>query len=614
MKVLMNKKEQNIIIQAGRAKSLDCPIELRIEQYFKKIVEKQPGKVALIYSDKKMTYLELDTESDRMAAELLRNNIESGDYVGLCLDRSFDLLVSILAILKIGATYIPMDKKHPEDRLLYTCSNSNIKALITDLRNLKINDDILLIHPDKLKKSNEQTYNKLHSFKLSIHDPAYVIYTSGSTGRPKGVAVTHKNLVSLIEASKDYFKLSDRDIWTFFHSPAFDFTVWEIWGSLLSGSQLVIIPENVSKSPSIFCKVVKENKVTILNQTPSGFSQFIHTEKKDTKNSNLRLVLLGGEQLETAILKPWIERYPLNQCKIENMYGITETTVISTSKNITEEDILNRSKSIGRPLPGSYIYILDKDKNIQPIGKPGEIYIGGEGVALGYINKTNLTRERYINDPYQDGIIYKSGDRGLLLNSGEIEFLGRLDNQIKIRGFRIELDEIRSVLLDINEIRNAYALIGFSDQNDLSTARIDSYIVLNSDISIEAINSYIKMKLPHYMIPSSITMLKELPTTHSGKVDEKKLREITITKNQSIIEKDNIDSAKLIKHLIAIWEKTLNCPVSENDNFFDLGGNSTYAIQLSDTAANEGLPQLTIKNIYTNQSINKIVLDMLKNN
>lgn len=540
-----------------------------------------------------------------MASSLIKHGVKQGDYVGLCLERSFELIISMLAILKAGGAYVPMDPAYPNDRLHYTCINSKIKLVLTNSENFPEIDNIELLNPYNLKLSDIDLSNEPVTFCQTGSDSsAYIIYTSGSSGKPKGVVVPHRNVISLLISTKDNFELSNNDVWTFFHSAAFDFSVWEIWGSLLTGATLIIVPYWISRSPQDFYALIKKSKVTILNQTPSAFSQFIHTDSKEEKINSLRLIIFGGEPLNTSMLKSWLEKYPESQCRLENMFGITETTVHVTSKTITRKEVLNCSKSVGKPLPGWYIHILDSDMNILPYGEEGEIYVGGAGVAKEYINQPELTSKSFIRDPFREGIMYKSGDKGRLLENGEIEHLGRLDSQVKLRGFRIELDEINNVITDIDNVNSSIVIFNQIDKNDPASARLDSYIVLNSKISTDKIIDRIKKILPDYMIPSTFTIIDKIPLTHNGKVDVGSLPEPVIKINDLDVVNEAGD---LTGKMIEIWQDVLGCSVKKDDNFFNLGGNSLYAVRIAFAMSEAGLPELPLKELYTHQTIEKLL-------
>lgn len=611
---LLDETEKQKVVKKGLCRNFINTEKRRVEDYFSMIAKNTPDKTALICSDRNITYLELDELSTKMAKSLVAFGVKPGDTIGICLDRSYKIITSILAILKAGGAYVPMDPAYPDERLEYTCKNSGINLVITDIEAFPHIAGIKSVEPDNLNNMSNSIClpNKA---ELKSNQTAYVIYTSGSTGRPKGVEVTHDNLLTLIMSAKGYFDLQSKDVWTFYHSAAFDYSVWEIWGCLLTGAKLIIIPYWVSRSPDEFYSIVVKNKVSILNQTPSSFLQFMKTEKKNEMNKNLRLILLGGEELDTEILKEWQKRYPLNKYRVENMYGITETTVISTSKKVTEEDILNGSRSIGKPLPGWYIYVLDSDLNLLPFDVPGEIYIGGEGVAKGYINQPELTNIRYIPDPFRKGLMYKSGDKGILLQNGEVEFLGRLDTQVKLRGCRIELDEIRKIILTIEEVQSAHVILNHTDKSDPASARLDSYIVLSKEISIDRIIDLIKKKLPTYMLPSSFTIIDKIPMTHNGKIDISALpkpsrqplnRENQVAKSEDSEQTKEVETSSLEK-IINVWKEVLGCEVAVDDNFFSLGGNSLYAVRIVNAMSEIGLPELSLRNLYTHQTIEKLL-------
>lgn len=620
---LLSDNQIEEIVHAGFNKPLEEDCQYRIDQLFETMVKEHPQREALSCDGKSLTYEELNRISDIYACTLSEKGVKAHVPVGVCMERSLDLIIVLIAIMKAGGYYVPMDEHYPDDRLDYICQNSGITVLISYKKIPSLNSAINPIHPDELKSPQ----NTIHSFPKragSCEDPAYVIYTSGSSGKPKGVMVPHKNVTSLIKSTQSEFSMNHQDVWTFFHSVAFDFSVWEIWGCLCSGGKLEIVPYWLTREPEQFHKLVKDQKVTIISQTPTAFSQFIQVESSNKSFlKDLRLVILGGEKFNTGVLSSWYDRYSENDIDIINMFGITETTVHVTYKKITRRDYLSSSNSVGIPLSGWHLYVMNENGHVQPFGVAGEIYVGGAGVASQYLGRPDLTKERFLVDPFRPGKLYRSGDKGRLLKNGELEYLGRLDNQIKLRGFRIELGEIAKVLSGISGINSAHVVLSQPNPNDPATARLDAYLTMDSPVTTDRINSEALKKLPLYMLPSTYTVLDALPLTSNGKIDNSKLpapekfRENTEVKSskeyvekpdeETVIKEEIKKGDNLIDQLIEIWQKVLGCDVSEDENFFSLGGNSLYATQIVRAVRESGLITITLMDLYTLQTIRAIV-------
>jgi amino acid adenylation domain-containing protein len=619
---LLATEKKNQIIDTGKKSNLEKKSKTRLEQLFSAQAQRAPHAIALTFEDKNITYLELDQYSSLIAHHLIQQGVSQNSSVGICLERSIDLVATMLAVLKAGAVYVPMDPCYPVDRLAYTCENSGIILAITELRNFPTSGSWTLFSPTAMGTADEGISIQAPTLPSESTDSAaYIIYTSGSSGKPKGVVVSHSNVSNLLEATKEDFELSDSDIWTFFHSAAFDFSVWEIWGSLLTGARLVIVPYWVSRTPNDFRELLAKNKVTVLNQTPSAFLQLMRAESSTPVMDHLRLVIFGGEPLETKLLLPWFDRYSEDRCRLVNMYGITETTVHVTAQTITRNEALTTSRSVGSAIAGWYVYVLDQDQNILPFGIAGEIYVGGSGVAMQYINQPELTAERFVPDPFRGGIMYKSGDKGRLLENGALEHLGRLDKQIKLRGFRIELDEIKKVLIDISGVEFATVVVNQPVKDDPASTRIDSYIVVDGTHVQEVVRLASNL-LPDYMMPSTFTLIDSVPLTENGKIDVKKLPDPD-TQNCFIEKSDRIETnidrpnngsdktdstrQQLTDNIVKIWSEVLGCQVHPSDNFFTLGGNSLFAIRIISLMEEQDLPKLQLRELYTHQSIAKLI-------
>lgn len=605
--IVAPKRRQQMIAAAAAAPVLHVA---RIDDAFDAIVSQAPTALALSCDDDRLSYAELLSRANRLAQLLQRQGVARGEFVGLCMERSTDLIVAMLAILKAGAAYVPMDPTYPADRLAYICTDANIVRVIATRADLPL-DGSLKIHTfaELLTEAAELPDRAPSVERRSADDPAYVIYTSGSTGRPKGVVVPHRNVVALIDATRADFGLHDGDVWSLFHSCAFDFSVWEVWGCLLTGAQLVVVPYWTTRSPALFRDLLAEHHVSVLNQTPSAFSQLMAADLERPLGQHLRLVIFGGEPLDCRALLPWLDRHPERECRLVNMYGITETTVHVTRKSIGRLEALQASRSVGPPIAGWQCYVLDARRRLLPPGVQGEIYVGGAGVAAGYHNRDDLTGERFVANPFGPGLLYRSGDVGRLLPCGSLEHLGRMDNQVKLRGFRIELDEIRNVLLSIDGVSTAAIVFRQDDPADAATARLDAYLVL-SGAALSEVRSRARRLLPDFMVPASFTAIPELPLTQNGKLDIHRLPPPdapAATSDVTTQERLAADTMPLEEAMRQVWQHVLKTDVSLDDNFFDLGGNSLQAIRLIAASRERALPALDMRQLYVHQTIRRLL-------
>jgi amino acid adenylation domain-containing protein len=506
------------------------------------------------------------------------------------------MIVGILGILKAGGAYVPLDPEYPQERLNFMLEDSQVKVLVTQAKLVESipqhQAQLICLDTDWEKIAQNITSNPESGVKPD--NLTYIIYTSGSTGKPKGVLVNHANVVRLFAATDSWYHFNSQDVWTLFHSYAFDFSVWEMWGALLYGGRLVIVPYLVTRSPESFYELLCQEKVTILNQTPTAFRQLIQAEEsvkgdispllrevgKDSVTEtdlSLRLVIFGGESLEINSLQPWFDRHGDQLPQLVNMYGITETTVHVTYRPLSMADVNSTASVIGRPLPDLQVYLLDQYLQPVPVGVPGEMYVGGAGVAKGYLNRPELTTERFISSPFEhSNKLYKTGDLARYWPNGELEYLGRIDNQVKIRGFRIELGEIEALLASHPQIWETVVLVWDDTAGD---KRLVAYIVPQPEITIiiDEIRQFLKAKLPDYMVPNAFVILAALPLTTNGKIDRRALP----PPNLDISDKYVAPSTPIEEILVNIWSEVLKVEkVGINDNFFELGGHSLLATQL----------------------------------
>ncbi|WCF06624.1 amino acid adenylation domain-containing protein [Paenibacillus thiaminolyticus] len=431
-------------------------------------------------------------------------------------------------------------------------------------------------HQHGFDRIKHLSYSRLTVQSQAPENLAYVIYTSGSTGVPKGVMVEHRNVVRLFFNEHNRFEFSENDTWTMFHSFCFDFSVWELFGALLFGGRVVIVPKLLAQHPPGFAEMIRSEKVTVLNQTPASFYRVIESNEGELDYSSLRYVIFGGEALNASRLLPWHMKWP--DVQLINMYGITETTVHVTYHRLTRKEMTSGSNTIGRPLPTLAVYVADEDGNLLPQGMIGELYVSGPGVARGYLNRPELTAERFIPNPFVPGErIYKSGDLVRWLPDGILEYFGRKDHQVKIRGYRIELGEIEAALSQHEGVKHALVL-ELKEDEDISY--LCAYLILADDkLTISDLKEHLHARLPNYMVPAKFAVVPAFPLTNNGKIDRTALmlQETQLELGVSFVEPRNDTEARLA----SIWRDILKKDrIGAVDNFFDLGGHSLKAASL----------------------------------
>ncbi|MDX3280313.1 non-ribosomal peptide synthetase [Streptomyces scabiei] len=597
---LLDEAERVRVAALGRPTRALVSTPVTVPEAFARIAGATPERIAVTEGAVGLTYGDLDERSTRLADGLHERGVTAGDRVGVCLERTAELVVTLLAVLKAGATYVPVDPAYPADRIAHTARDAGLRVMVTRLPEFPDVEGCDPVTPDELLDTARQFAVAPASPKGAGPDTAaYVIYTSGSTGRPKGVEVPHRNVIALIDATREEYGFGADDVWTWFHSGAFDFSVWEIWGCLLTGGRLVVVPYFLSREPDLFRDLLVAENVTVLSQTPSAFAQLLDV---DHTRVPVRMVVFGGEPLDARMLLPWLDRHPESVCRTVNMFGITETTVHVTEQTVTRRLALAATRSVGRALPGWHLYVTDPAGRLQPPGVAGEICVGGAGVALGYLGQEELTARRFVPDPYTGGTMYRSGDLGRLRPDGRLEHLGRLDSQVKIRGFRIELDEIRSVLLEEPDVRAAAVVVRRDDPDDAATARIDAYVVLSAG-DPATLRKRAAGILPDYMLPSTVTALDTLPLTANGKLDTARLPTPTTPAAPDRGAEPVTAEDDLTRRLRQIWGEVLGTPVGPDDDFFELGGNSLFAVRIAAVMRAQGLPSLRMRELYRRPTV-----------
>ncbi|MGA2672926.1 MAG: amino acid adenylation domain-containing protein [Terracidiphilus sp.] len=551
---------------------------------FDEVAAQHAERTAVTFGDQQLSYGELRAQASQLARHLRNLGVGPDSLVGVFVERSARAIVALLAILKAGGAYLPIDPAYPSARISTILDDARPTVLLTEehlLGRLPVQDTHAILLDREIAAGADPEGSGIAS-EAGLENLAYVIYTSGSTGKPKGVMVTQANVARLLRATAEWFHFNENDVWTLFHSLAFDFSVWEVWGCLLHGGRLVVVPFSVSRSPEDFHELLAKEQVTVLNQTPSAFYQLMTVDQTRPQPAlGLRLVIFGGEALNFKTLQPWFAAHGDRRPRMINMYGITETTVHVTYREVTASDAANGASSlIGIPIPDMQLYLLGDDRRPAPAGEVGEIYVGGAGVARGYLNRPELNAERFVSDPFSgnpNARLYKSGDLARLLPDGEVEYLGRGDAQVKIQGFRIELGEIEAVIAGHGQIREARVI---AHTDEAGTKRLVAYYVTQEGAVLAAreLSQYLSGKLPPWMMPSVYLPIQAFPLTPHGKVDYAALPEPTLGSSRT---SEETRGTELEQEVAAVWQKVLSADhVGLDDNFFDIGGTSLLLVSV----------------------------------
>ncbi|WP_353931424.1 non-ribosomal peptide synthase/polyketide synthase [Okeanomitos corallinicola TIOX110] len=605
--LLTTAETQQLLIDCNQ-KNIDFSVNECIHQLFESQVNKTPDAITVVYENQQLTYFELNQKANQLANYLISLGVKPDTLVGICVERSLEMMIGILGILKAGAAYVPLDPEYPQERLHFILQDAQVYTLVTQeyLVNKLPENTAKAVYLDTNWNLISQCSCENPVTEVNNANLAYVIYTSGSTGTPKGVLVKHCNVTRLFAATQSWYNFNSEDVWTLFHSYAFDFSVWEIWGALLYGGKLVVVPYLVTRSPESFYQLLSDEKVTVLNQTPSAFSQLIAVEesRNHAQALNLRLVIFGGESLDINSLQPWFERHGDKSPQLVNMYGITETTVHVTYRPLSQDDLGRSGSVIGRPIPDLQVYVLDQYLRIVPVGVPGEMYVGGAGVTRGYLNRSELTEERFIPHPWlsdSGNVLYKTGDLAKYLPDGDLEYLGRIDNQVKIRGFRIELGEIEAMLSQSEDVQACCVMVREDTPGD---KRLVAYIVGQNpqSLSVNTLRQFLKDRLPDYMLPGAFVVLDALPLTANGKIDRRALPSPSINtegENKYVAPRTATEEI-----LVMIWSQVLKVErVGIYDNFFALGGHSLLATQLISRIRSSFQIELPLRNLFTTATL-----------
>lgn len=582
------------------------PSACSIQELFEEQVSLDPDAVALIWDGGELTYRDLNARANQLAHYLRERGVKGDTRVAACLHRSPDLIVALLAILKAGGAYVPLDPAYPQQRLEFMMADSGAPLMLTQTKlasNLPISESIICIDAlgEELVKQSQENQPSI----VGADNLAYVMYTSGSTGQPKGVTVTHRNVVRLVK-NTNYASFTRDEVFLQASTISFDASTFEIWGSVLNGARLVMLPPGAPSLKELGA-AIKRYKVTTLWLTAGLFHLMVENHLDDLRG--LRQLLAGGDILSVPHVKRVFEELP--NCRVINGYGPTENTTFTCCYPVNNLSKVNGSVPIGFPISNTSVYVLDRHSNPVPIGIPGELYIGGDGLARGYLDRPELTEERFVRNPFATNgdRLYRTGDLVRYKSTGEIEFIGRIDNQVKVRGFRVELGEIEAALLQYDAVREAVVVA----RKDSGDKHLVAYLVpRNGNLRTEAAREFLQTRLPDYMMPSVFVALEALPLSPMGKVDRRALPAPAEIKRQS--EKafaPPVDELEL--KLTRIWEQVLRVnPIGTDENFFELGGHSLLAVKLFaeiDKNFNKNLPLATLFQAPTVRQLARVLRD-----
>ncbi|KXO12876.1 Peptide synthetase [Moritella sp. JT01] len=628
---MLSEHERHTLLHAWNPVDTPYPKNKTVHQLFEEQVDKDPDNIALIFEDEKLTYRELNNRSNQLARvlcvqyqERYNKPLKPGTLIVLYLDRSLDMVISMLAVLKVGGAYVPISPEYPMERTLFMLGDTQSDVILTQHQYVELLDDELStqsLTPLVLiaEQSGNTTLQPTGNLEggTSSEQIAYVIYTSGTTGKPKGVLTTHKGVVSLIE-NNDFIELSSSDVLLHCSSPNFDAATFEIWGALTQGAKLVVVPSNMVYTEETLDRILNQQRITILWLTRTLFdSLFINAPNLF---DGLNYLLIGGEALTARLIRQLLEREFAPRFVL-NGYGPTESTTFTT---IYKCDVFSNSVPIGKPINTRKVYVLDDNEKLLPIGSYGELYIGGAGLALGYLNRPELTAECFIKNPFtspsdiENGYtrLYKTGDLVRWLPDGNLEYLGRNDNQVKIRGYRIELGEIEAALTSLNCVKQAVvvdnerdgskSLVAYLVGNTSEVLNLDEIgrISTESSLDIEAIRRTLTTQLPNYMVPTSFSVISHIPLTINGKLDRHALPTPEFTYGGTYVA----PYSELEQHICVIWEDVLGLKgIGIYDNFFQIGGDSILSILLGSRLRKEGY-SIQAKDIFESPTIHALTL------
>ncbi|CAM4006604.1 non-ribosomal peptide synthetase [Pseudoalteromonas byunsanensis] len=615
---MVTVQQQRALLAQPQCSNVIWPQDANLVTVFEHQVESFAQRIALTDENSILSYKALNLRANQLAHILLAQGVSKEQLIPVSVGRSVDLVVTLLAILKAGCAYVPIDPDYPQDRIDYiindvNSTNQSGSLFVCDGQNYQrfesLADNVININDSEIYSACEDTSNP--NLDIRPEHLAYMIYTSGTTGRPKGVQIEHRQVVRLLFTEPRLFDFNEHDVWTLFHSFCFDFSVWEMYGALLFGGRLVVLSSAQSKDSDEFAKLIIEQQVSVLNQTPSAFyvlqNSMLALDESQLAQNCIRYVIFGGEALAPAKLAPWAKRF--TDCALINMYGITETTVHVTYKRITDHEISQGASNIGHPIPTTSCYVLDKQQQLLPPGAVGELYVGGDGVCRGYWQRDDLNTERFIADPFATtGKLYKTGDLVRYLSSGELLYISRIDDQVKVRGYRIELGEIENQLRAHPWLDEVVVLL---NRDETLGARICAFVVVCDQAQFDDLTSqaqqYLRQTLPEFMLPSCVIAVSQMPLTVNGKVDKKAL--LALDETGSLSDEFTEPTTPIEKLIADCFSEVLQVPkVGRDCHFFRLGGHSLLATQVVTKLREHAKLNITLKDLFQQPKVKSLAV------
>ncbi|MGX5439995.1 amino acid adenylation domain-containing protein [Bacillus thuringiensis] len=590
-------EEKNTILNKFNATKNEYPKNKTINQLFEEQVERAPDNIAVVFKDQQLTYRELNERSNQLAKLLRNKGVKKNTIIGLMAERSLEMIIGIIGILKSGAAYLPIDPDTPKARIDYMLQDSHAMILLTHEKFIKeIEYDVEIINLDGVDAKGLSIGNLTNV--TDSDDTAYIIYTSGSTGIPKGVIISHYSAIRVIR-NTNYIEIQNNDTILQLSNYSFDGSIFDIYGALLNGAKLVVIEKDTVININKLGNLIKQEKISVMFITTALFNALV--DMKIECLTNIRKILFGGERISVSHAKKALEY--MGKDKIIHVYGPTESTVFATYYFINEIDEEVDTIPIGKPLANTSVYIVDEERNLLPIGEPGELCISGDGLSKGYLNNEQLTLEKFVSNPFVSGErLYHTGDLARWLPDGNIEFIGRIDHQVKVRGFRIELGEIESQLLKHENVKETVVV---AKEEKAKGNYICAYLTFTGEASVEELRNFLGGKLPDYMIPTYFVKLDKMPLTKNGKIDKKSLPEPDRSVDTGV--EYEAPRNEIEKQLVLMWQEVLNINnVGINDSFSVLGGHSLNAMEFLSKMNESMNVDLPLKELFRLATIKEI--------